>query len=239
MRVRVSSDMGARVTDESLQLRALNLEAAHLPDDLAQNADFFKRAFDILAASVALILFAPLILLFALLVRLQDGGNAFFAHTRYGLNGKTFKCYKLRSMAVDAGAQLERILATDPAMRREWQTTQKLQNDPRITKLGQFLRKSSIDELPQFWNVLKGEMSIVGPRPIVKNEIQKYGDKYRFYISVRPGITGLWQVEGRTETTYEERVDMDVRYVTTRTFWKDVWIVLRTVPAVLASRGAV
>ena len=201
--------------------------------------DPFKRTFDIAVSLIALIFLAPLIAVFAIMVRLQDGGPAFFSQTRYGLHGRTFKCYKLRSMAVDAAERLERILETDPELRREWQTAQKLQNDPRITPLGNFLRKSSIDELPQLWNVLRGDMSIVGPRPIVKNEIQKYGDSYRYYTAVRPGLTGLWQVEGRADTTYDERVDMDVKYVRTRSFLNDVWIVLRTIPAVLASRGAV
>lgn len=222
-----------------MQLGGLNLDQAGLAEPVTVENDLLKRLFDIVVATAALIVLAPLILVVAVLIRLQDGGKAMFAHSRYGLNGRTFQCYKLRSMSEDAGERLEKLLASDPDIRREWQNTQKLKNDPRITPLGKFLRKSSIDELPQLWNVIKGDMSIVGPRPIVKNEIQKYGDSYRFYTAVRPGLTGLWQVEGRTETTYQERVEMDVKYVQTRSFWKDVWIVLKTVPAVIASRGAV
>lgn len=201
--------------------------------------DFFKRMFDIVVAATALVALSPVILLFALLVRLQDGGASIFAQSRRGYKGEIFKCYKLRTMSLDANVRLEMLLRDDPALRSEWLATQKLQNDPRITKLGKFLRKSSIDELPQLWNVLLGEMSIVGPRPIVDGEIKKYGDDFRYFTSVRPGLTGLWQVEGRTDTTYEERVAMDVKYAQTRTFWNDIWIVLKTIPAVLLSRGAV
>ncbi|MCR9268697.1 MAG: sugar transferase [Henriciella sp.] len=230
--------MRVRVSEDPMHLTGVRIESSHA-EHITPNIDPLKRAFDIVVAATALVLLAPLILLFAILVRIQDGGKSIFAHDRYGLNGTTFKCYKLRSMAVDATERLQTLLNENPELRREWQATQKLKNDPRITPLGQFLRKSSIDELPQLWNVLRGDMSIVGPRPIVKNEIQKYGDSYRFYTAVRPGLTGLWQVEGRTETTYQERVEMDVRYVQTRSFWNDVWIVLKTIPAVIASRGAV
>ena len=130
------------------------------------------------------------------------------------------------------------MLFRSPDARIEWDQTQKLTHDPRITPLGRFIRKTSIDELPQLFNILKGEMSIVGPRPIVENEITKYGEFYRDYCSVRPGLTGLWQVEGRSDTTYEQRVQLDVKYATTRNFTGDIMIMLRTVPAVLLSRGA-
>ena len=182
--------MRVRVSEDPMHLTGVRIET-NLEEHITPNIDPLKRAFDIVVSLVALILLAPLILLFAILVRIQDGGQS--------------------------------------ASR----------DDMRVTRIGAFIRRNSIDELPQFLNVLKGDMSIVGPRPIVKNEIQKYGDSYRFYTAVRPGLTGLWQVEGRTETTYQERVAMDVRYVQTRTFLKDVWIVLKTIPAVLASRGAV
>ena len=230
--------MRVRVSEDPMQLTGVRIESDY-SDQVLTSIDPIKRMFDIAVALIALIVLAPLIAVFAIMVRLQDGGSAFFSQTRYGLHGRTFKCYKLRSMASDAAERLERILESNSDLRREWQTAQKLQNDPRITPLGNFLRKSSIDELPQLWNVLRGDMSIVGPRPIVKNEIQKYGDSYRYYTAVRPGLTGLWQVEGRADTTYDERVDMDVKYVRTRSFFSDIWIVLKTVPAVLASRGAV
>lgn len=197
-----------------------------------------KRIFDILAAGSALVALAPLIGAFALAVKLQDGGPAFFAQKRYGRDGRIFKCYKLRSMVVDADVRLKKLLETDPAARAEWEATQKLTNDPRITALGRFVRKTSIDELPQLFNVLRGDMSLVGPRPIVENEIAKYGENYRDYCAVRPGITGAWQVSGRSDTTYSERVQMDVEYAKTRSFWGDMRIVLETIPAVLLSRGA-
>jgi len=230
--------MRIRVTDDPMQLGSIKLDQVERTPSDASEIDFFKRLFDIIVAATALVALSPVILLFALLIRLQDGGKAIFAQARHGYKGETFKCYKLRTMSVDANARLEVLLREDPALRREWLATQKLQNDPRITKLGRFLRKSSIDELPQLWNVLMGEMSIVGPRPIVEGEIKKYGDDFRYFTSVRPGLTGLWQVEGRTDTTYKERVAMDVRYAQTRTFWNDIWIVLKTIPAVLMSRGA-
>lgn len=230
--------MRVRVSEDPMQISGVRIEPDY-SDQVLTSIDPFKRTFDIAVSLIALIILAPLIAVFAIMVRLQDGGAAFFSQTRYGLHGRTFKCYKLRSMSIDAAERLERLLETNPELRREWQSAQKLQNDPRITPLGNFLRKSSIDELPQLWNVLRGDMSIVGPRPIVKNEIQKYGDNYRYYTAVRPGLTGLWQVEGRADTTYDARVDMDVKYVRTRSFFNDVWIVLKTIPAVLASRGAV
>ena len=133
---------------------------------------------------------------------------------------------------------LEHLLATDPAARAEWEATQKLTNDPRITRLGKFLRKSSLDELPQLWNILRGDMSIVGPRPIVHNEISKYGTDFIYYTDVRPGLTGLWQVSGRSDTTYDERVALDVQYVREWSFIRDVKVIFKTIPAILASKGA-
>jgi lipopolysaccharide/colanic/teichoic acid biosynthesis glycosyltransferase len=141
-------------------------------------------------------------------------------------------------MVSNADQRLQEILEQDPEARAEWEQTQKLTHDPRITPLGRFIRKTSIDELPQLVNILRGEMSLVGPRPIVENEIAKYGEFYRDYCAVRPGLTGLWQVEGRSDTSYEERVQLDVKYARTRNFSGDFMIMLRTVPAVLMSRGA-
>ena len=141
-------------------------------------------------------------------------------------------------MVPDAKEKLDYLLDNDPVARREWEESQKLTHDPRITALGQFIRKTSIDELPQLYNVLRGDMSLVGPRPIVENEIQKYGDSFRQYCAVRPGITGLWQVSGRSDTSYKQRVETDVEYVRSRSFWGDVKIVLLTIPAVFKSEGA-
>ena len=197
-----------------------------------------KRALDITVASLALLFVAPLLLIIALLIRLQDGQAAIFSHTRYGQNGRTFKCLKLRSMVPDAAERLQELLERDPDAKREWELTQKLVHDPRVTPMGQFIRATSIDELPQLINVLKGDMSLVGPRPISLSERSKYGENFADYCSVRPGITGLWQVSGRSNVSYPERVRMDTTYALNRSFWGDIVIMLKTIPAVLKSDGA-
>lgn len=225
--------MGLRLTDQSRHAETAAFTSTRVSHTGPGEDTSAKRALDILIAGTALIALLPLLASFALFIRMQDGGKAVFWQKRYGRNGRTFNCFKLRSMVLDAGERLEEILRTDPDARAEWEATQKLTNDPRITPLGHFIRKTSIDELPQLVNVLRGEMSIVGPRPIVENEIAKYGEYYRDYCSVRPGLTGLWQVEGRSDTTYAERVALDAQYARTRTFWGDIGIMLRTIPAVL------
>lgn len=197
-----------------------------------------KRALDILIAATALVFLAPLMILVALLIRMGDRGPAIFAHTRIGRGGAAFKCYKFRSMVTDADARLKALLAEDPEAAAEWARDQKLRCDPRITPIGAFLRKTSLDELPQLFNVLKGEMSIVGPRPIVLSEVARYGDSFADYAGVNPGITGLWQVSGRSDTTYAERVALDRRYARTWTVLGDVMIILKTIPAVLLKKGA-
>lgn len=196
------------------------------------------RLLDILIAASALVFLLPMLVLIAVAVKLQDGGPIFFAHERVGLGGRRFGCIKFRSMVVDADARLERLLAISPQARADWDRDQKLRKDPRTTALGVFLRKSSLDELPQFWNVLRGEMSIVGPRPIVADEIARYGRRFRSYCKVRPGITGLWQVSGRNETSYRRRVAMDHLYTQRRDLGLYLWIVTSTVPAVLLRRGS-
>ncbi|MFN6251894.1 MAG: sugar transferase [Acetobacteraceae bacterium] len=197
-----------------------------------------KRALDIIGAGVGLVLLAPFFLIVALLVR-ADGGPAFFAHQRVGRGGKLFGCLKFRSMVIDSQARLEALLASDPAARAEWEATRKLKNDPRITRIGRFLRSTSLDELPQLINVLRGEMSLVGPRPVQEAEIDRYyGASAAHYMAVRPGITGLWQVSGRSETSYESRVALDVSYVSRPSLLADLSILLRTPVAVLSRRGA-
>jgi Undecaprenyl-phosphate galactose phosphotransferase WbaP len=197
-----------------------------------------KRALDILGAGVGLVLLSPFFLIVALMVR-ADGGPAFFAHQRVGRGGKLFGCLKFRSMVVDSQARLEALLANDPAARAEWEATRKLKNDPRITRIGRFLRSTSLDELPQLINVLRGEMSLVGPRPVQEAEIDRYyGASAAHYMAVRPGITGLWQVSGRSETSYESRVALDVTYVSRPSLLADISILLRTPVAVLSRRGA-
>ena len=197
-----------------------------------------KRTLDIVASALGLIFLVPAMLTIALLIKLQDGGPVFYGHTRIGINGRRFKCWKLRSMHVNSAAMLEAHLAANPEAAVEWAATRKLTNDPRITPLGDFLRKSSLDELPQLWNVLKGEMSLVGPRPVTRDELDMYGKQRRYYLLVRPGITGLWQVSGRSKASYDRRVELDRQYLEAWTFVRDLEILLLTVPAVLSRDGA-
>jgi exopolysaccharide production protein ExoY len=196
------------------------------------------EAMNVVVAFVALVFLSPIMLAVALAIWLQDGGPVLFAHRRLGKDGRYFYCLKFRSMAVDAEKRLAELLASDPVARAEWEKDHKLRNDPRVTKLGAFLRKSSLDELPQLFNVLRGEMSLVGPRPIVEAEIAKYGRRFKHYCAVKPGITGLWQVSGRNDTTYRARVAMDCVYAARRNVWMDFGILAATAPAVLLRRGS-
>jgi exopolysaccharide production protein ExoY len=189
-------------------------------------------------ALAALIFLAPLLIAVAVLIYVQDGGPVVFAHRRIGRGGRHFNCLKFRSMAVEAEARLADLLARDPEARAEWERDHKLRNDPRVTKLGAFLRRSSLDELPQLVNVLRGEMSLVGPRPIVDAEASKYGRRFRHYCAVKPGITGLWQVSGRNDTSYRTRVAMDSIYAARRNALLDAKVLVATVPAVLIARGS-
>jgi exopolysaccharide production protein ExoY len=199
-----------------------------------------KRAFDIIGALMLLLILAPLFPLLALAVRL-DGGPALYGHRRIGCNDRSFKCLKFRTMAADADRMLAQHLAENPRAAAEWARNRKLANDPRITRIGAILRKTSLDELPQLINVLRGEMSLVGPRPVVDDELEEhYGPAGRIaYSAMRPGITGLWQISGRSDTTYRERVTLDITYGSNWSFLLDVKILLMTVPAVLMRRGAV
>ncbi len=196
------------------------------------------EAMNLALALVALVILAPLLICAALAVFAQDGGSPIFAHRRIGKDGRHFKCLKFRSMAVDAEARLNQLLSSDPVARAEWEKDHKLRNDPRVTRLGAFLRKSSIDELPQLFNVLRGEMSLVGPRPIVDAEVGKYGRRFASYCAVKPGITGLWQVSGRNDTSYRTRVALDCVYAARRSALLDFKVMCATVPAVLTSRGS-
>jgi exopolysaccharide production protein ExoY len=195
------------------------------------------EALNVFVALVAIVLLAPIMLAVAAAIFAQDGGPIIFAHRRLGKNGRHFHCLKFRSMAVDAEQRLADLLERDPAARAEWERDHKLRNDPRVTPLGAFLRKSSLDELPQLFNVLRGEMSLVGPRPIVDAEVAKYGRRFRHYCAVKPGITGLWQVSGRNDTSYRTRVALDCVYASHRNVWLDASVLARTVPAVLGRRG--
>jgi Undecaprenyl-phosphate galactose phosphotransferase WbaP len=197
-----------------------------------------KRSMDLIATSLGLILLIPLMALIALLVKLESPGPAFFSHDRIGRGGRRFSAWKFRSMRHDADEVLAHYLQQHPELREQWERDHKLRDDPRVTRIGRFLRKTSLDELPQLVNVLKGEMSLVGPRPIVNAEIERYDEHYSLYLKVRPGITGLWQVSGRNDTTYAERVNMDAYYVRNWSVWLDLHILSRTMWVVLFGRGA-
>ncbi|MGA9485709.1 MAG: sugar transferase [Methylocella sp.] len=197
-----------------------------------------KRIFDVIIASITLIVFLPLFAFVVLLLKLTDPGPVIFRHIRVGQGGRRFACFKFRSMVLDSDKVLKALLESDPAARKEWDRTQKLANDPRITPVGKFLRQSSLDELPQLINVIRGDMSLVGPRPIVPSELTRYGDKLSLYLLARPGITGIWQVSGRNDCGYDRRIEMDANYVRNWRFSTDFVILLRTLGAVLAQRGS-
>jgi lipopolysaccharide/colanic/teichoic acid biosynthesis glycosyltransferase len=197
-----------------------------------------KRTIDIVGAGLALLVALPAVLVIAALVRM-DGGRVFYAHERVGRGGRLFGCLKFRSMVVDADKRLAALLERSPAARAEWERTRKLKNDPRITWVGRFLRASSLDELPQLINVLRGDMSLVGPRPVQVSELAAYyGAAAQHYLSVTPGITGPWQISGRSDTSYAQRVALDVGYATHPSLWTDIKILFRTPMVVLARRGA-
>jgi len=196
-----------------------------------------KRLFDIFGAALCLLALAPVMISLAILVR-RDGGPAIFGHRRIGSDGKTFLCLKFRSMCVDAERKLQEHLANNPAARAEWDKDFKLKDDPRITQLGQLLRRTSLDELPQLFNVLRGEMSLVGPRPIVADEVARYGERFIAYRNCRPGITGLWQVSGRNDISYRARVRLDSFYAARWSMTKDLFILIRTVAVVFRRSGA-
>ena len=197
-----------------------------------------KRVFDLVLSLAGLIVVLPVTLVIAVLIRMDGPGPIFFAHRRIGQGGREFPCYKFRSMVPDAENVLKDYLAAHPEAREEWERDFKLKDDPRITHIGAFLRKTSLDELPQFFNVLKGDMSLVGPRPIIAAEIPKYGEYFADFCLVPPGITGMWQVNGRSDTTYEERVQMDTWYVRNWSVWIDIIYLFKTVAVVLERKGA-
>ena len=197
-----------------------------------------KRTLDIVIALGALVTLFPLLGLVACLVKASDGGPIFYRHTRLGHGRRTFPCLKFRTMVPNGDEVLAEHLRGSRVAAEEWAATRKLKSDPRITAVGATLRRLSVDELPQLVNVLRGEMSIVGPRPIVSDEIPMYGDDIRFYFSARPGLTGPWQVNGRSDLPYERRVMLDRVYVENWSLWADLQIVVKTIPALLAARAA-
>ena len=197
-----------------------------------------KRAIDLVFCFALLPLVLPLMAVIALLIAVESGFPVFYSQKRLGQDGRTFHIWKFRTMVRNAAQVLERSLASNPELKKEWAENQKLRNDPRITRIGKVLRKASLDELPQLWNVLKGEMSLVGPRPIVHEEIAKYKEAYPLYTKTIPGLTGLWQVSGRNRTTYAERISYDSYYVRNWSFWMDIYLLARTVTVVLTGHGA-
>lgn len=190
---------------------------------------YIKRVFDVTVSVLMLVLFLPLFALIAAAIVLTDGRPVFFGHARVGRHGRSFKCLKFRTMVRDGDNALEKALRKDPALRREWNEYQKLTDDPRVIPgIGALLRKSSLDELPQLLNVVAGHMSMVGPRPVTEQELERYGHYKRHYLALRPGLTGAWQIGGRSEKTYDERVAMDVNYVETATLRTDLRIFFAT-----------
>jgi lipopolysaccharide/colanic/teichoic acid biosynthesis glycosyltransferase len=196
-----------------------------------------KRGFDFVVGLALVVLLSPVLGVLMLLVK-RDGGPAVFGHVRVGLNGRRFRCLKFRSMVTNADQVLKQLLETDPQARAEWQREFKLKDDPRVTRVGRFLRRTSLDELPQLWNVVRGDMSLVGPRPIIDQELERYGADVDYYLMAKPGMTGLWQVSGRSNTDYATRVSLDVAYVKNWSLLRDITILFKTFKVVVYGSGA-
>ncbi len=196
------------------------------------NRAFSKRLFDVVFSLSVLILFSPVYVILGLLVLFTSPGSVFYVQERVGINYKKFRCFKFRTMVENADQLLDKLME-NPEIRSEFEDNFKLKQDPRVTRIGQFLRLTSLDEFPQFWNVLKGDMSVVGPRPLVEEELPRYGRYIDKVLTIKPGITGLWQVSGRNDIPYPKRVQMDVYYVNFHNFWMDLWIVFKTIKVVL------
>jgi exopolysaccharide production protein ExoY len=212
---------------QKLSRRTLQSLHHHLP----------KRLFDLCFSMALLILLAPLFLCITLAIRFSTKGNAIYAQFRLGREGRVFRCYKFRTMYTDADQRLRDLLSTDSDLREEWIQNQKFKEDPRIFPLGKWLRRTSLDELPQFWNVLRGDLSIVGPRPYMVIQKRQLGLLAPKILSVRPGITGLWQTSGRNQTTFQDRIHLDAEYVDKHSFWFDLFLVLKTIPQILLLTG--
>ena len=222
----------------SLSERELINTAVSIVQPPAQSQGRIERTMDIVIAAAMVIVLIPLMILIALAIKIFSPGPVFFAHRRVGMNGQNFLCYKFRTMHVDAERQLHALLASSPRHRAEWNAYQKLTDDPRISSIGHGLRRSSLDELPQLFNVILGDMSLVGPRPIIEKELPHYGRFITSYFSVKPGLTGIWQVSGRNNTSYRRRVAADVLYSRSRSPALYLKILLLTVPAVLTGKGS-
>lgn len=225
-------------TDALLTMRLPAVSARRETLAGGSRADALYTCFNQVTALLLLLLFAPLMAFIAWRILREDGAPVLFAHWRVGERGRMFRCFKFRSMVQHADQVLGELLLRDPEARAEWERDHKLRNDPRVMRVGRVLRMTSLDELPQLFNVLRGEMHLVGPRPVVVQEIPRYGAHKRHYLSVKPGMTGLWQVSGRNNLSYEQRVALDVRYVEQRTPWLDLKILLRTVSVLVTRDGA-
>ena len=195
-----------------------------------------KRVFDLVSSTIGLIMLSPIFLILAIIVKLDSKGPVFFAHTRYGKNGKKFKMYKFRTMYENAQDMINDFT---PEQMKEWKENFKLQDDPRITKVGKFLRKTSLDELPQIVNIIKGDLSIIGPRPVIEEELEKYGENKEKFLSVTPGLTGYWQANGRSSTTYEQRMEMELYYIDHISPKLDFKIFFKTIESVFKKEGAI
>lgn len=224
--------------NSSLSERELIVMASDLATQSRATNGLLVRVRDIAISAAMLVVLFPVMALAALLIAITSPGPVVFKQTRVGMNGRGFGCYKFRSMRIDAEEHLASLLETKAELRHEWDRNHKLSRDPRITPIGRFLRHSSIDELPQLINVIRGDMSLVGPRPIVSSEVPKYGRYITSYFSVRPGLTGLWQVTGRNDSTYRRRVAADVLYSRSKSLWFDFKILLLTIPAVITGKGS-
>lgn len=197
-----------------------------------------KRFIDISIIVISSPVVIPVMIFLSLCVKLSSKGPVFYGHKRVGKNGKEIKCWKFRSMYKDSQKMLEEILLTNPEMKKEWEENRKFVNDPRVTKFGKFLRKTSLDELPQLFNILIGNMSFVGPRPVTKDELEKYGENANYILTVTPGLSGMWQISGRSDTGYEERINLDSYYIQNWSIWLDMWIIIKTIWVVLRGKGA-
>ncbi len=198
-----------------------------------------KRIFDIIFSFFALLFFLPFGIVIALLIKLSSRGPVFYKCSRVGMNGAKIECWKFRTMCIDAEKRLQKLLAENPKLKEEWDAYYKLKDDPRINGVGKFLRKTSLDELPQFWNVLKGDLSVVGPRPVTEEEVQKYfREKAKKILSVRPGLTGIWQTSGRNLLTFDERIQLEEEYIDRHSFILDLKIICKTIPHFFFAKGA-
>lgn len=230
--------MFKRQSDGEFSGFATGEAAGNLAESRYRPPSSAKRLVDIAGALACMVLFSPFFLVVAIGVFLSSPGPIFYAQRRVGLFGKSISVWKFRSMCANADAVLADYLARDSNAKREWERSHKLKNDPRVTRFGRFIRKTSLDELPQFWNVLRGDMSLVGPRPVTLVEKERYGPYWPAYCSVRPGISGLWQVSGRSRLSYERRVQLDAHYVRNWGAWMDFMILVKTIRVVLVGDGS-